>query len=660
MPKLPVHLVLILATLAPAGLSCARTAPATPTPEAAQLPPPLPNPMGWGTHVLAVETAPDGAIWVGTYGQGIYRLPAGSRTWDHIAPDDQDGTSISWGFVNAFAFPADGSVWYGTVGNGFGRSVDGGRTWASWTFDDLGPEWQYVAPNGIRSRGDTVHIATADGLRSSADGGRTWRCVQGLGAPPGGAEGHDDRCTERSAELPTEYLLALEMGDGGELWVGHLHGLSLSRDGGRTWRHLSEAENGVPRVRVRAIAEDRGHVWVATEVLLLEGDAATAIFAPTRLRFGATDFTAELPGAVRALRADVARGGPTAALSSGVIAPAAEPGGLVRHYVGRGPRTSRDAWAILWLPAPQPPVGGTSAGLNAWYPDRRVLGTLASPECTRDTTIVNGRTVPRTRCESLPAEKPVAPRHAWLRRPIDGSEGNPWIDQTYRYGSTMGGNFQQHQGVEFNNPAGTPVRAVADGEVIFAGPAEAGALTVALLHDRGWEDQHVVSTYYHNAELLVAVGERVRANQPIARVGNTGRATNDHLHLEVHVGPTRDPAAYVDPAQRFPAYTVNPQLWLQPVPGTGLVAGRVMDAAGRPVPGARVHGLVVGYPVETPFSFAETYGERAHPDPAYGEHFAVGDVAPGRYLLGVEIDGRRVWRTVEVEAGRLTWVEFTP
>ncbi len=63
----------------------------------------------------------------------------------------------------------------------------------------------------------------------------------------------------------------------------------------------------------------------------------------------------------------------------------------------------------------------------------------------------------------------------WFARPIDRSD-NPYIDQTYRYGSTMGGNFQQHQGVEFNNPDGTPVHAIAAGKVVYAGPAEAGAL----------------------------------------------------------------------------------------------------------------------------------------------------------------------------------------
>jgi hypothetical protein len=65
-------------------------------------------------------------------------------------------------------------------------------------------------------------------------------------------------------------------------------------------------------------------------------------------------------------------------------------------------------------------------------------------------------------------------------------------------------------------------------------------------------------------------------------------------------------------------------------------------------------------PQETPFSFAETYGARAHGDPVYQEHFAVGDVPPGEYVLGVTVEGRQLFRRVRVEAGRVTWVEFRP
>jgi murein DD-endopeptidase MepM/ murein hydrolase activator NlpD len=228
----------------------------------------------------------------------------------------------------------------------------------------------------------------------------------------------------------------------------------------------------------------------------------------------------------------------------------------------------------------------------------------------------------------------------------------------------MGGNFQQHQGVEFNNPDGTPVLAIGPGRVVYAGRAEQGALTVAIRHDTTVAGPDgrlgIYSVYYHNSELDVAVGQQVSAGQRIARVGNTGRATNDHLHLEVHAAPGGDVALVVDSLQRYPAYTTNPELWIEPLPGTGLVAGQVLDAAGKPVPQARIYGLVKPEPAETPFSFAETYGDRAHPHPLYGEHFAVSDVPPGSYVLGTEIGGKKVFRRVTVEEGLLTWVVFRP
>jgi murein DD-endopeptidase MepM/ murein hydrolase activator NlpD len=161
-------------------------------------------------------------------------------------------------------------------------------------------------------------------------------------------------------------------------------------------------------------------------------------------------------------------------------------------------------------------------------------------------------------------------------------------------------------------------------------------------------------------DLTVSAGQRVRAGDVIAHVGNTGRATNDHLHLEIHVTPARDSTQVVDPGVRFPPYTRNPQLWIQPLEGTGAVAGRVFDARGRPLAGARVYGVTKPLPPETPFSFGETYENRAHADPAFGEHFAIGDVPSGDYVLGVEIEGRRVFRRVRVAPGKVTQVDFRP
>ena len=508
---------------------------------AAQVIPPLPDSSGWGVHVLAIARAPDSAIWVGTYGKGIFVLRGGAGSgegavWEHIrASDDTSAHAISWDFVHAFAFGPRGEVWYGTVGNGWGLSTDGGKTWRNWEFRQLGPEWQYVARDGIRTRGDTTYIATADGIKLTWDDGASWRVI----TDSAGATTARDSVWGR---IGNQYVLSIRT-ELGPMLITYPSGGATSSDGGRTWRDASRPRPEIERETSRAFRGARGVGW-----------------------------------------------------------------SLGRCYQHE----------CLHLPGAAP----------------------------------TGRTA-----------RAEPPRHTWFRRPI-ALTAQPYIDQTYRYGSTMGGNFQQHQGVEFNNADGTPVYAIGDGEVAYAGPAEAGALTVAIRHDQrltaDGRQFFLFSTYYHNVRLLTEVGKRVHAGDVIALVGNSGRATNDHLHLEVHASPVDSVGVIVNPNERYPRYTTNPELWVEPLPGTGLLAGRVWDSQGGPVKQARIYGLVKPEPQETPFSFIETYGDRAHSSPAYGEHFAISDVPPGQYVLGVEIEGRRVFRRVSVEPGKLTWVEFQP
>ncbi|HSJ06759.1 MAG TPA: M23 family metallopeptidase [Longimicrobiales bacterium] len=631
----PRLLTLAAALAAISAAACATSPPPRPDDEemGVPLPPPLPDTAGWGVHVLALERGPDGSLWVGTYGEGIFVLRRRSQEWERIAPGG--GDSIAWGYVNSIAFGRDSTVWYGTVGNGFGRSGDGGRTWRNWTLRDLGPQWQYVAPQGITARGDTVYVATADGLRITEDAGESWLCVQARSRIAGGATRTEDACGERIHALPSKYLLSLDVAADGAIRVGHLGGLSVSRDGGRSWTDV--AADGLTGRRVRAVRAERDTaVWAATEAAIFADLAFEGAFEEVRLRIPGLD---GLPGAIRGITGSPGTLPPLILTSHGMIV--RNMAGDYRVYylaAAERYRPAGDIWAATWAGPPLWPVGGSGAGLA-----RVLAGNLPSPDI-----------VP-TGAPALPTQ----PRHVWFERPIADGDGNPHVDGAYLYGGTMGGSFQQHQGIEFNNPAGTPVRAVGDGTVVFAGVAESGANAVAIRHDRQWEDRHIFSTYYHHTSIDVVPGQRVAAGDIIARVGNTGRATNDHLHFEVHAAPSAD-AVVIDAGERFPPHSVNPQLWIRPLPGTGIVAGQVFDREGDTVPGARIYGLVLAYPTETPFSFAETYREHARGSPAYGEHFAVGDVPAGDYTVGVTVDGARIWRRVRVRADQLTWVEFRP
>ncbi|MBD3163488.1 MAG: peptidoglycan DD-metalloendopeptidase family protein, partial [Candidatus Eisenbacteria bacterium] len=103
----------------------------------------------------------------------------------------------------------------------------------------------------------------------------------------------------------------------------------------------------------------------------------------------------------------------------------------------------------------------------------------------------------------------------------------------------------EHAGVDLAGPAGSPVRAAADGVVEISTWDEAFGHLLVLRHAGGWSTR-----YGHNERILVASGDSVRAGQPIALLGNTGISSAPHLHFETVKGETAvDPAEYFLPYQ---------------------------------------------------------------------------------------------------------------
>jgi murein DD-endopeptidase MepM/ murein hydrolase activator NlpD len=86
-----------------------------------------------------------------------------------------------------------------------------------------------------------------------------------------------------------------------------------------------------------------------------------------------------------------------------------------------------------------------------------------------------------------------------------------------------------HKGIDFAAVHGTPIRAVTDGLVAFAGRNAGYGNHVRLTHSGA-----LGTSYSHMSRIAVAPGARVAQGQVIGYVGSTGLSTGPHLHFEVY------------------------------------------------------------------------------------------------------------------------------
>lgn len=326
------------------------------------------------------------------------------------------------------------------------------------------------------------------------------------------------------------------------------------------------------------------------------------------------------------------------------------------------------------VPTLQPPVVVTaaSAGAEAQMPSFSLAtvptddpaATQLPAETTAPEADANGdeasAAYPATTVTAEPTfTRPAAPTtsandHFWLGRPVPEG-GVVWTDKTYPYGSTRGGTLRPHHGVEFNVPLGTPVFTAASGTVVVAGDdltTAYGAHTnfygnlVIVQHDFLYNGQPVYTLYGHLSQVLVNVGQVVGAAEQIALSGGSGVADGPHLHFEVRIG------------QNSYANTRNPLLWLNPFPGRGVVAGRVVFPGGSPAYEAPVTLRRIDGPA--PYSASTTYAQdQLNADDSWQENFALDDVTAGYYEVSVRHGEETLKAEVWVYPNQTSFVEIT-
>jgi murein DD-endopeptidase MepM/ murein hydrolase activator NlpD len=243
--------------------------------------------------------------------------------------------------------------------------------------------------------------------------------------------------------------------------------------------------------------------------------------------------------------------------------------------------------------------------------------------------------------------------HYYMARPLSDNAIN-YAARTYPYGNTSGGRLQVHLGQDMENPTGTPVLAVADGVVVFAGDdltTLVGPYTNyygnAVVIEHAFRDasgEPVFSLYGHLNRVSSSVGQSVKRGDIIGYVGAEGIAQGPHLHFEVRVGSAFDYRA-----------TRNPDLWIFPYFGFGTVAGRVTDAAGNLLNDVTLTVINENGVNFYTFSYAD---DTVNGDSAFGENWTLGDLPEGYYTVRVSENGRvRFSQDIFIFPGKTTWVD---
>jgi murein DD-endopeptidase MepM/ murein hydrolase activator NlpD len=169
-------------------------------------------------------------------------------------------------------------------------------------------------------------------------------------------------------------------------------------------------------------------------------------------------------------------------------------------------------------PATAGGAGGGSASAvprqRFWFEDE--MHGLESRTAKLDSSFDQLGEAFRERMSQLAATPNMMPVEGWF------SHGYGWRKDP------ITGERDFHRGIDIVAPAGTEIRAPADGVVARAGRFPQLGRSIDIAHGYGY-----VTRYAHMSEIVVKPGDRVRRGDTIGLVGSTGRSTGPHLHYEV-------------------------------------------------------------------------------------------------------------------------------
>lgn len=243
--------------------------------------------------------------------------------------------------------------------------------------------------------------------------------------------------------------------------------------------------------------------------------------------------------------------------------------------------------------------------------------------------------------------------HFYFARPISANTIN-WPLWNYRYGG-INEKWEGvvHTGIDIDAPMGTPVRAAAPGRVLWAGygvyagvneSKDPYGIAVTLEHSFGFQGEKLYTIYAHMNEVYVQPNQQVNTGDVLGIVGDTGATTGPHLHFEVRW------------KQNMFNSSLNPELWLAPPQGWGVLVGRIMNTSGSFYTSQEITVMQAD---RKKTWLVRTYGEKfVHSDPYYGENLVLSDLPAGNYIVEIEYEKTKYHYNITINPGAVTYFRF--
>ncbi|MFC5286161.1 M23 family metallopeptidase [Actinokineospora guangxiensis] len=207
-----------------------------------------------------------------------------------------------------------------------------------------------------------------------------------------------------------------------------------------------------------------------------------------------------------------------AAVAVGAFAAAAA--GQTLQAASEGEQTAAGANEIMPLANPANAAAAMGMGGDTAAAPDLLAFTGGTDTAVEAEQIATTERVAKKRDERIAAEE-AARKEAARPKYVRPTVGSFTSGFGARWGTT-------HYGIDIANSIGTPIVSVADGYVIETGPASGFGLWVRVQHDDG-----TIGVYGHINDYVVREGERVKAGELIAHMGNRGQSTGPHLHFEI-------------------------------------------------------------------------------------------------------------------------------